>query len=120
MTTENDYYYNSSIAHGFYNGTSVIPNCIKNHLHGEIVSFGSLVLLTYDKNYAECDRIMAFHKEMGLPVCMEDIGLTDADLPAVAERSSITKEWTCVPYELTKEKFIAAIRECNERGKCFK
>lgn len=120
MTTENDYYYNSSIAHGFYNGTSVIPNCIKNHLHGEIVSFGSLVLLTYDKNYAECDRIMAFHKEMGLPVCMEDIGLTDADLPAVAERSSITKEWTCVPYELTKEKFIAAIRECSERGKCFK
>ena len=66
------------------------------------------------------DKVRAFHKEMGLPVCMEDIGLTDADLPAVAERSSITKEWTCVPYELTKEKFIAAIRECSERGKCFK
>lgn len=120
MTTENDYYYNSSLAHGFYNGTSVIPNCIHNHLHGEIVSFGSLVLLTYDKNYDECDRIMAFHKEMGLPVCMEDIGLTENDLPAVAQRASVTKEWTCVPYEVTKEKFIAAIKECSERGKRFK
>ncbi|MEA4973815.1 MAG: iron-containing alcohol dehydrogenase family protein [Candidatus Metalachnospira sp.] len=120
MTTENDYYYNSSLAHGFYNGTSVIPNCIHDHLHGEIVSFGSLVLLTYDKNYDECDRIMAFHKEMGLPVCMEDIDLTEADLQAVAERASITKEWTCVPYEVTKEKFIAAIKECSERGKRFK
>lgn len=120
MTTEKDYYYNSSLAHGFYNGTSVIPNCIHNHLHGEIVSFGSLVLLTYDKNYDECDRIMAFHKEMALPVCMEDIGLTENDLPAVAQRASVTKEWTCVPYEVTKEKFIAAIKECSERGKRFK
>jgi len=120
MTTENDYYYNSSLAHGFYNGTSVISNCIHNHLHGEIVSFGSLVLLTYDKNYDECDRIMAFHKEMGLPVCMGDIELTEDDLGAVADRASITKEWTCVPYEVTKEKFIAAIKECSERGKRFK
>ncbi len=54
--------------------------------------FGSLVLLTYDKNYDECDRIMAFHKEMGLPVTMDEIGLTDEDLPAVAERASVTKD----------------------------
>ena len=120
MTTENDYYYNSSLAHGFYNGTSVIPNCIHNHQHGEIVSFGSLVLLTYDKNYDECDRIMKFHKEMGLPLTMSDIDLTDEDLPALAERTSVTKEWTCVPYEVTKEKFIAAIKECDERGRKFK
>ena len=120
MTTENDYYYNSSLAHGFYNGTSVIPSCILNHLHGEIVSFGSLVLLTYDKNYEECDRIMKFHKEMNLPLTMDDIELTDDDLEAVAERSSITKEWTCVPYEVTKEKFIAAIKECSERGRMFR
>ena len=120
MTTENDYYYNSSLAHGFYNGTSVIPNCIHNHQHGEIVSFGSLVLLTYDKNYDECDRIMKFHKEMGLPLTMSDIDLTDEDLPAIAERTSVTKEWTCVPYEVTKEKFIAAIKECDERGRKFK
>ena len=63
---------------------------------------------------------MAFHKEMGLPVTMDEIGLTDEDLPAVAERASVTKEWTCVPYEVTKEKFISAIKECNERGKKFK
>ena len=37
---------------------------------------------------------------MGLPVTMDEIGLTDEDLPAVAERASVTKEWTCVPYEM--------------------
>ena len=120
MTTENDYYYNSSLAHGFYNGTSVIPGCIRHHLHGEIVSFGSLVLLTYDKNYEELEKIMKFHKEMGFPLTMEDIGLSAEDLPAIAERSSVTREWTCVPYEVTKEKFIDAIIECSERGKAFK
>lgn len=119
MTTENDYYYNSSLAHGFYNGTSVIPSCIRNHLHGEIVSFGSLVLLTYDKNYDELDRIMAFHKEMGLPLVMTDIDITDDDLDAIADRTSVTKEWNCVPYEVTKEKFVAAIKECSKRGKIF-
>ncbi|MCD8036351.1 MAG: iron-containing alcohol dehydrogenase family protein [Clostridiales bacterium] len=120
MTTENDYYYNSSLAHGFYNGTSVIPACTQNHLHGEVVSFGSLVLLVYDKNYDECDKIMAFHKEMGLPLCMADIEITDDDLQAIADRTAQSREWTCVPYEVTKEKFIAAIKECDERGKKFK
>ncbi|GFI62298.1 hypothetical protein IMSAG049_01476 [Clostridiales bacterium] len=72
------------------------------------------------KNYDECDRIMKFHKEMNLPLRMADIGLTEDDLPAVAERASVTREWTCVPYEVTKEKFIAAIKECDERGKKFK
>ena len=119
-TTEDDYYYNSSLAHAFYNGTTVIPNCAHNHLHGEIVSFGSLVLLTYDKQYEQLEKLMNFQKEMGLPLTLQDMDITYEDLDAIAERASVTREWTCVPYEVTKEKFIAAIKECDEIGKKFK
>ena len=43
-TTENDYYYNSSLAHAFYNGSTLVEGA--RGLHGEVVSFGVLTLLT--------------------------------------------------------------------------
>ena len=44
-TVKNEYFYNDSIAHGFYYGCTVCPGAHK-HLHGELVSMGILVLLT--------------------------------------------------------------------------
>ena len=41
---EEDYYYNSSLAHCVYYGASLFPQCERQHLHGEIVSFGVLCL----------------------------------------------------------------------------
>ena len=119
-TTEDDYYYNSSLAHAFYNGSTVIPNCAHKHLHGEIVSFGNLVLLTYDKQYEKLEELMKFQKSLELPLTLEEIGLTYEDLDALTEKASSVREWTCAPYEVTKEKFIAAIKECDEIGKKFK
>ena len=48
---EEDYYYNSSLAHCVYYGASLFPQCERQHLHGEIVSFGVLCLLTYDGQF---------------------------------------------------------------------
>ena len=67
-----EYYYNSSIAHCIYNGSTVIPSVVHNHRHGAIVSFGVLCLLTYDGQYGERDRIMAFNHSIGLPVTMAE------------------------------------------------
>ena len=39
VTTKDSYYYNSSLAHCFYNASMVLP-AIHKHLHGEVVSFG--------------------------------------------------------------------------------
>lgn len=44
LTNQNDYYYNSSVAHAFYNATCSIPR-EGTYLHGEVVSLGVLVLL---------------------------------------------------------------------------
>lgn len=114
-----EYYYNSSIAHCIYNGSTVVPSVIKNHLHGEIVSFGVLCLLTYDGQLEERDRLMKFYREMGLPITMEDIGLTENDLPALAEKGSTVTEWKCTPYPMNKETLIQKIMECDAAGKDF-
>ena len=38
------YYYNSSLAHCVYYGSTVVPACA-SHLHGEIVSFGVFMFI---------------------------------------------------------------------------
>ena len=110
MTThETEYYYNSSIAHAVYNGSTVVPACVRGHRHGEVVAFGVLVLLTYDGQLEERARLMAFNKSIGLPVTMAGAGLSLADLPALADKASTVTEWTCTPYPMNKEKLIQAI-----------
>lgn len=111
------YYYNSSLAHCVYYGASLIPACEKRHLHGEIVSFGVLCLLTYAGRIPERDAILAFNRSVGLPVTLSEIGLTADDLPTIAKKASTVVEWQYVPGEPTQEKFIHAIRQADEAGR---
>lgn len=120
MTThETEYYYNSSIAHAVYNGSTVVPACVRGHRHGEVVAFGVLVLLTYDGQLEERARLMAFNKSIGLPVTMAGAGLSLADLPALADKASTVTEWTCTPYPMNKEKLIQAIVDCDKAGRAM-
>ena len=80
------YYYNSSLAHCVYYGSTVTKGGEK-HLHGEIVSLGVLCLLTFGKEYEERERIAKFNLSMGLPVCFEDIEITEDDFDAMAEKA---------------------------------
>ena len=64
--------YTTGMAHAMYNGFTVLPSTEENHhLHGEVVSYGILVMLTVDKQYAERDKLMAFSKSIGLPTRLE-------------------------------------------------
>ncbi|WP_066716535.1 iron-containing alcohol dehydrogenase family protein [Clostridium sp. Marseille-P299] len=113
--TEN-YYYNSSLAHCVYYGSSLIPSCEK-HLHGEIVSFGVLCQLTYEQNFKERDRILEFNHSVGLPITMAEIGLTNEHLPIIAKKASSVIEWSYVPGNPTEEKFIQAIKDADAAGR---
>ena len=113
---KDNYYYNSSLAHCVYYGASMIPECEK-HLHGEIVAFGVLCLLTYDNQIEERDRILKFNKSIGLPVTLDEIGMKVSDLEKVAEKASSVVEWTYVPGNPTQEKFIEAIKSTDRAGK---
>lgn len=112
---KDNYYYNSSLAHCVYYGSSLIKACEK-HLHGEIVSFGVLCLLTYDNQIEERNRIMKFNKSIGLPITLKDISLTEEDLEIIAKKATTSVEWSYIPGTPTEEKFINAIKETNKAG----
>ena len=46
-------------------------------------------------------------------------GITEEDIPAIVEKASTVREWTCVPYATDKDKFAKAILETDKVGKTF-
>lgn len=116
---KDDYYYNSSLAHCVYYGASLFPKCEHDHLHGEIVSFGVLCLLTYDEQFEERQRIFEFNHSIGLPCTLGEIALTEEDVPVIAHKAASVVEWTYVPGEPSEEKFIKAILDTDKAGKEF-
>lgn len=114
-------YYNSCLAHAFYNGFTATPAGHK-HLHGEVVSLGVLIQLMYAGEKELLDRVAHFNLRTGLPVCLEDIEVTDADLPTIIERAQQTTEWKYKPESkhITPESFLACIKETDAYGKKLK
>ncbi len=113
---KDNYYYNSSLAHCVYYGASTLPQC-ERHLHGEIVAFGVLCLLTYDEQFEERDRIMKFNKSIGLPVTLDELEISKEDLTKIADKAASVVEWTYVPGNPTKERFIQAMIDTDKAGK---
>ena len=120
MTTHiPDYYYNSSLAHCVYNGSTITRHG-HEHLHGEVVSLGALCLLTYEGANALRDTIMKFNASIGLPVCFDDIDITEDEFDLMADRILTSTEWQYRPKDVTREKFIACMKEQNKIGQEFK
>lgn len=119
LTTEKDYYYNSSLAHCFYNASMVLPAGHK-HLHGEVVSFGVLVLQAVDGDDEALERLMRFNRSVGLPTTLASLDITtEEEVDRLVERAQSLREWTCVPYEMTPERFKAAIFKVDELGRAM-
>jgi glycerol dehydrogenase len=77
-----------SIAHGILRGLTPFPQTSR-YLHGEVVTYGTLVqLCTMGASDEEIRDIIGFCREVGLPVSLAGIGVTehsDADIEAMAE-----------------------------------
>lgn len=116
LTVSNKYYYNSSLAHCFYNAYTALPQA-ERHLHGEVVSFGVLVLLTCDEQFAEREKLAKFSKELGLPVTLAEMEITEADVETILDRAPAINEWKKTPYLMTREKFKKAILDMDAYGK---
>ena len=95
----------------------VLP-VIHKHLHGEVVSFGTLVLHAVDGNDEALERMLEFNRVLGLPVTLGELDITKPEeVDALVDRAVTIKEWTCVPYEMTKEKFRAGIYKVDALGR---
>ena len=107
--------YTTGMAHAIYNGFTVLPGTEANHhLHGEVVSFGILAMLTADGQFDERDKVLRFSRSIGLPTRLADIHASPADLPAVAEKALAGIDVRKYPYEVTKVMIISGIMELDE------
>ena len=110
--------YTTGMAHAMYNGFTILPSTEANHhLHGEVVSYGILVMLTADKQYQERDRLLRFNKSIGLPTCLADIHARPEDLPAVTEKALAGIDVRVWPYPVTQQMLIDAVMELEQAQK---
>ena len=107
--------YTTGMAHAMYNGFTILPSTEANHhLHGEVVSYGILVMLTVDKQYEERNRIYAFNRSIGLPTCLRDIDSRPEDLPAVTEKALNGIDVRVWPYPVDQQMLIDGVMELED------
>jgi glycerol dehydrogenase len=106
----------ASGAHAFHDGFTVLPAC-HDKLHGEKVSFGVVCQLVLENRPEELEEVLCFACGVGLPVCMEDLGLPElgkedarAVAKAVLASPLILRECLDVDEDLLYQTVLAADR----------
>lgn len=104
--------FTTGLAHAVYNGFTVLHEVEKfGHLHGEIVSYGILVLLWVDKRMDEFEKVYAFNKKMGLPTRLADMDTREEQMAQVAAKALKGIDVRVYPYPITEEMIVTAIHE---------
>jgi glycerol dehydrogenase len=94
----------TGLAHAVYNGFTMIPHIEKHHhLHGEIVSFGILILLIVDRQKEQFEKIFQFNKSLGLPTMLSDLHCTMDDVDKVIDKALKGIDVRHYPYEVTPD-----------------
>ena len=111
--------YHTSLAHGMHNGLTKVKRIGEKLLHGELVSYGILLLLTMDEQYEAREDIFKFNKSISLPTCLKDIGISkasleDEDLNRALEAVLCEKDLNISPYKVDKEMILKAIIDLEE------
>ena len=112
--------YTTGLAHAIYNGFTILPSTEEHHhLHGEVVSYGILAMLTIDKQLEERDKVMAFNRSIGLPTRLSDIHAKPQDLKAVAEKALQGIDVRKWPYEVTVDMIVQGIQRLEAYSQSF-
>lgn len=111
-------------AHAIHDGLTILEGTHK-YFHGEKVAFGTIAQLTLENApMEEIEEVLDFCLSIGLPVCLEDIGvdhITEEELYQVAEKACIPEESIyAMPFPITVEKVVAAITLADSIGKEYK
>lgn len=106
--------YNTGLAHAICYGLTAWGDVEKQHLHGEVVSFGVLILLLTDKQQEMFEKLYRFHKQVGLPTDLNAFGLSETELPKVIERALAMKDIEHNPYPITEAMLLKAFSELAE------
>ncbi len=110
--------YNTGLAHAIYYALTSFPHMEEGHLHGELVGFGVLLLLLCDRDEENFRRVYEFNHRIGLPTAIEQVEITEEDLPAVIKQTICMKDIDHNPYPITEEmleKAFETLKKLNER-----
>lgn len=112
-----------AVAHALLYGLTILPQVHLN-LHGEMVAFGVIVQLCMEKNEKELKNLLPFFAELGLPLTLKELGLTNLEDPLFWEGLKRTcapgSSAHNLPFPVTEEKLFQAILEADERGRAFR
>lgn len=111
-------------AHAIHDGLTILEGA-HHYYHGEKVAFGTLAqLLLENAPMEEIEELLDFCLEIGLPVCLADIGvesISDDELMAVAEKACIPEESIhSMPFPIMVEAVAAAIKAADKLGSSYK
>ena len=103
LTADHIIDYNTGLAHAIFYALTAFPelHIERDHLHGEVVGFGVLILLLADGQEEMFRTMLAFHRAVGLPVRPEDIGVSREDLERVLPRVLTMHDIDHNPYPVT-------------------
>lgn len=108
--------YNSNLGHAIYNGHTELPH-EGHYLHGAVVVYGVLVLLTMDRQTEARDALYRFCVNTGLPHKLADIGENVGGIDELAARAANKPDLNKVPYTVTAPMIKEAILELEELSK---
>lgn len=111
--------FNGACAHGLFNALTSLEHIEKNHLHGEVVSYGILVMLMLDGREKEIERLYPFYKSISLPTSLEDLEIinTIESLDPILEDAVHMEDVKKMPYKVTKSMFLGAIDKLEALNK---
>lgn len=108
-------------AHAIHNGFTVLPEC-HNVYHGEKVAFGTITQLVME-NAPELEEVILFCIEAGLPVTLNQLGITDVTeekIRAVAKAAAAEGETIHnMPFEVTEDTVYSAIMAADSLGNYY-
>lgn len=116
LTTDKVIDYNTGLAHAIFYALTAYPHIERNHLHGEVVSYGVLVLLLVDGNEEDFERVFKFSKRVGLPTKLADIEMDTERLGELVKAAAAMKDIEHNPYVITEEMLEKAFRELEKRN----
>ena len=112
-----------AVPHALLYGLTVLPQ-IHQNLHGEMVSFGIIVQLCLEKNEKELKVLLPFFSQLGLPITLKRLGLTNVEDPlfweglkrTCAKGSSVHN----LPFPVDEQKLYRAMMEADERTRSIR
>ncbi len=111
-------------AHAIHNGLTALPETHQAY-HGEKVAFGTLVQMVLEnRSRQELNEVLQFCSEVGLPICLADLGVVQANeekvMQVAAKACTAGETIHNEPFVVTVQSVYAAILAADALGRAQK